>query len=326
MDGKAGLRLRYIITGSKEGDKERNGRESIGLSRKVKSTLKSKKILRSILLFLIIGIFSLSIIGCDNLFYDPDPKNPEIHSRTKYWYPNFTPDGKIVASKETTYYKNTVTGEQITGVKDAIVEMDVSGNNETVIVDDYFGWICQVSPSKNYVAFSFSGELWIYTYQGERVAYKEMGEVYSFDWSPDETKIVVCSQGASGIEVFDRNLNLVNTLPDGGSVAWKYNEKIAFYTFEGLSFIASDGTGLVTANINAHPENYDLSGRYIFSVAGGTYRYDTQLKSGTQLGVYNVGLYRKYFSPYGDKACGTDQTAGGIYIVNIDGTSKVKIK
>lgn len=263
----------------------------------------------------------LALTGC----------SPVEKSRTTYWYPNWTPDGKIVSSKEVEYYKSGApfSGDTTTKVEDSVVEMSSDGSNERTICNGVFGWILQVSPSKNYLAASIAGSMWVVDYNtGQKLTWKNFGgDIFSFDWSPDETKLAISGPNVSdNIEIYDRNLNLVKTLIPGGELAWKFNSRIAFHGNEGITLYDITNDTVATTNISVNPDTYDITGRYLYDIGGGAYRFDTQSMTGTQQSIYSNDLTRKHFSPIGDKACGSLQADGGICVLNIDGTGKVKIR
>ena len=127
------------------------------------------------------------------------------------------------------------------------------------------------------------------------------------------------------VELYDNTLIYQRLINDNwGVVAWKYNSKIAVNTSTGLSFINYDGSDFISTGIFAGPQSYSSDGRYVYSLAGGTYRYDLATSTGLQMGTFTP-LTAQFFSPDGTKICGK-RDDGGVYIGNIDGTSITKIK
>ena len=136
-------------------------------------------------------------------------------SRTNYFSPNFTPDNKLICDKTITYYTlNALGGEDIKRTEDSIVEMNQDGTGEITIVSGIAAQIIQVSPLKTYVAVSFLNGIWVYNYStGALVASKSLSEnIKSFDWSPDETKIVLGLEFDRNVHLYDRSLNFISNV------------------------------------------------------------------------------------------------------------------
>jgi len=200
----------------------------------------------------------------------------EQRATAKYYYnPFWTADGKIVASRETaTRVTGSLTGSGSDRATHWVI-MDADGSNERELIGlDPEGFPRgNASPSGNYIASNGGAGLEIWSYPGfhklNEIAIPEwVRYVYTFDWSPDESRLVIAygNDSTSEIAIYTRQGIKERVLTDiTGAGAWKYN--IAIFGYFGSSI--TEGARLVLADGSV--VNEGLASAQQFFPGGETY-------------------------------------------------------
>ncbi|MGE4169708.1 MAG: TolB family protein [Candidatus Margulisiibacteriota bacterium] len=153
-----------------------------------------------------------------------------------YYNPAWTADGKILATRERI---ETVTQGGLGGGSNSQIKknhwviMNADGSGEREILglgyEEYMR--ANASPSGNYVVTVGGIGLEVWSYPGfQKVSDIEIprndGVIREFDWSPDETKIVVRTE-SGGAKLYTRDGAFVSALNSLGLVqCWKYAPNI----------------------------------------------------------------------------------------------------
>jgi len=266
--------------------------------------------------------------GCGGRFYD------EI----SYEYPNWTPEGLIYCQKATTHYREYggIGGRynETLGTDYSYVIMDTDGNNETTLPYKSYPYF---SPKGTYVALINGNTISI-------IRRSDNTQVYSFapttesikalDWGPYEDKLVYL-KSKGDIDVININgSGDFNIATSGESVSWKHGNKIVFEYLDGLytptAVINPDGTGRI-----------DLGPQSISSaVVSLTATNEIYGKHGSEYGYVDISTvppqYYTKISPFdgylpklnarGDKVVYSKYMAGGIWVINIDGTGLKRLR
>lgn len=256
-------------------------------------------------------------------------------STTTYYYnPNWTPDGKILCTKNV----QTVSGGSGgSGGTDIAAEyylslMNDDGTGETNIKKIGAGGKVAASPLGNYYAYTEGNYVKVVDTSGNDVSAINAGATTdSLDWSPDESKLVYGIKTASTSEIYtvNRDGSGKTFLTVGEDVAWRVGDYIAFEysTPEGktLSLIKSDGSTLTRLRIGFNAQIFN-SGQVLYS-------YGLLVKQININGTNDVELFNDFYrsSPKlsfdNKKIASTDASKSyGIYIINITGTGEAQIK
>ena len=262
-------------------------------------------------------------------------------TETSYQAPNWTPSGKIVAAKiESKYHKDAIGfGDQLEHLDEShayIVEMNSDGSGEHNLFETADGaTIIQVSPSENYFAYTYKNDsiLNVRTNQGSRVSEINAGGViYSFDWSPDESKLVLQS-GSTAIKVYARAGDLYKTLSNGAYPSWKLNNKIIFkseqFSPNRLAFRDIDQLSDEVIDITSfsYPQ-YILNGTkaYLFR-SQEIISYDIVSGISLNINVSTQGYSSPFVSSDGSKIVATDiNDSNAFWLIDVSSNTKSKLR
>jgi len=255
-----------------------------------------------------------------------------------YYYPDWTPDGRIICSK------NVQTVSQGSGTIGGsggyatnyytLAIMDADGTNERDIKNIGNSAKVAASPLGNYYAYveSFTNIIHVVATSGASVADIDGGAtIDSLDWGPDESKLVYGIKNSSTSEIYtvNRDGTAKTFLTIGEAVAWRIGDYVAFeYSSpEGvvLSTIKNDGT-----SVNRLRIGFDAQ---IISSEAILYSYGLQVRQ-INFNVTNDillfdGFDRSFPKLSYDKkkiAAMNSSKGYGIYVIDISGTGEVQIK
>ncbi len=285
-------------------------------------------------LVLVVSCFvGLLVIGGCTLSANP--------STTTYYYnPNWTPNGKILCTKNVQTVSGGSGGSGGTDIAAEyyLVLMNDDGTGETNIKKIGAGGKVAASPLGNYYAYTEGNYVKVVDTSGNDVSSINAGATTdSLDWGPDESKLAygIKTSATSEIYTVNRDGSGLTFLAVGENVAWKYGTKIIFEYLLGIytstATINQDGTN----KENIEREDRVISPQILSSNTNEA--YGTQ---GTEYGYIDISLNPKVFnklfdnfngylpklSKNGDKVVYTDYSLAGIYLINITGTGEIKIK
>jgi len=306
--------------------------------------MKSKSIA---VLFIGIFLFVICLSGCGT----------SASTVTTYYWPNWIPDGRIIAlKKEMTFTKN-MWGEGISDYKHYIVALTIDSNN-TVIKEENLFEVDQnlagrglaeitCSPTGEMIGWVMSGHgfenIKISNYRGDilyTITAPSSVSMKYFDWSPDAAKIVYSAGNIYTGNLYITNIdgaNNVQIATSAEAVAWRTGEKIVYVYSSGTDYfkigtIASDGSSNeVFPIIGSDPQKTD-SARVIYR------GYGTQVESVKIDGNDKKVLFDNYDRTTlklsfdntkivgGDLITGGGSKIGGIWVTNISDGISTRIK
>ncbi len=256
-----------------------------------------------------------------------------------YYYPDWTPDGKIICSKNKQVKTQGVgtiggSGGSVSNYYTLTI-MDAEGSNERDIRAIGNSAIVAASPLGNYYAYteSYSNIIHVITTSDVSVSNIDCGaSVDSLDWSSDESRIVysIASSSTNEIHIVDRNGMNDTYLTIGGNVAWEIGDHIAFEypTPEGitLSVIKSDGSSLNRLRIGY--------GAQILNTNKILFVYVPEVRQINIDGTQDEQIFTNYYyrkrpriSADNLKIVSMDASKNhGIFIINITGTGEVQLR
>jgi len=258
-------------------------------------------------------------------------------TRTYYYYPDWTPGGKILCSKgivTSTTGPGPTPGTDISG-EYYLTIMDEKGSNEANVKRINNPAKVAASPLGNYYAYAETGSNFLKvvdTSGNDVISIDCSAQVDSLDWSPDESKLVYGTKTSATSEVYtiNRDGTSKNILAIGENVAWRYGEYIAFdvSTPEGktLSVIKNDGASLTKLRIGYIAQ--------FISADKILYNYVPQVRQVNIDGTQDIELFSGYLyrespkiSYNKTKLVAMDANNGhGIYVINITGTGEVQLR
>ncbi len=260
-------------------------------------------------------------------------------SYSDYYYPDWTPDGKIICIKKISTWSETgvwpagASTRNITSTKYFIVTMDEEGTQETTIRQiDQLGKVA-MSPKGNYIAYSDGNLLKIITVIGSDIKNINLDSVIeTFDWAPDETKLVYgVNISLDTDEVFVINKDGTNKifLVYGRTPSWMPTNEANKIVFDSdinykISFI--NLTSNTTSEINDSGFQFDWlqNGSQIVFADNGIWMINIDGTGKTKL--LNDDYYFPKVSLDGLKLVVGDMNDSGIWTLNMDGTGFHKIK
>jgi hypothetical protein len=260
-----------------------------------------------------------------------------------YYYPDWTPDGRILCSKNK---QVTTTGTGGIGGGGGSVSnnyyltiMDANGSNEVDIKSIDNSAKVAASPLGNYYAYAESGSNYIKIVDtsGNDVNSIDCGaNIDSLDWGPDEAKLVfgIKTSATSEIYTVNRGGTAKNILTIGENVAWRFGNRIFFEhkidVYSYLGSIFSDGTGFYNYGDSSvySPQILSSNTNYCFGKALNSYRrLDVSVTPEIEVILFSpFNGYLPKLSMLGDKIAYTDYSDAGIWVVSIAGTGEVKLK
>jgi Tol biopolymer transport system component len=146
------------------------------------------------IIIMVVGIPVIGLIaGCAENYY----------SVKSYYYPDWTPDGKIICVKKVDNYRSgggypSFGGASLLSTNYYITTMNDEGTQEADVKQINSLDIVDASPLGNYIAYIDSNYIRILTSGGTDFASINIGEpMGSLDWSPNEDKLLFSTNGVS---------------------------------------------------------------------------------------------------------------------------------
>lgn len=261
-------------------------------------------------------------------------------TKTYYYYPDWTPDGRIICSKNIQTVSGGSGPTPGTSIDSEyyLAIIDENGSNEANIkrienaarvatspLGNYYAYSCW-DPNSNYI-------IRVIDNAGNNLALINLtSEVSGLDWSPDETKLVygITNDSTEEIHIVNKDGTNDSLLTVGGNPVWRIGDHIAFEysTPEGitLSLIKSDGSSLTNLRIG-----YDAQ---FINTNKLIYRFVPQVRQINIDGTGDEQLFTDYsyrkrprLSADKTKLVAMDASKGyGILVINISGTGEVQVK
>jgi len=316
------------------------------LTKERSSRMKSKLFLLflGIMIMIVVGLL---VAGCGLI--------SNTGAYNDYYYPDWTSDGKIICIKKVSAWEETGswpgggTSRRITSEKYYIVTMDENGNNEKIIKQINGIGKVAASPLGNYIAYSDNNLLRITSNLGVDISSINCGQnfqINTFDWSPDETKLIFDAGLSPNYEqaIINRdgsNKQIISN--NGSSVAWRYGDKIIMdKPIPGEVFRVVTLNGTYLTEINYYPKiqggEYNIikanTSEVIYSSAyeQGIKRFYLISPEADPIIIINRNdIWNIHISPDGTKIIGNGTGSGTdfgseVLKINIDGTGFIKIK
>ncbi|MFC1496788.1 hypothetical protein ACFL52_05175 [Candidatus Margulisiibacteriota bacterium] len=297
--------------------------------------------------FLILIVFFFSVVlllingGCSS-----------VTTSYRYYYPDWTPDGRIVCIKNKVV---STTGTGVIGGSGGsetniyyITVMDADGTNEQDIKTINQVGKVMASPVNNYYAFSDGNNIKVISTSGSDVSSIDCGaEVYDFDWNPSASKLIYNAYSAGVlnevaiIDINGQNKTIISLT--GSSPTWRYGNNIIFdnpIANELFRVVALDSSSLSENEqfSNIQGGEFNISSNNLNEVyyrsanSGGIKKFNISSPEALpDLIINRNDIWNIKLSPNGQKICGTGNGAGlslgkEIWIINIDGTGLQQIK
>jgi Tol biopolymer transport system component len=213
---------------------------------------------RNLLRFLGLGIAVLVVGGCGEI----------SHESSSYYFPNWMPDGRIIACKEFSQTTSSFWGPAPSELKYYITAITIDDNFNVIKEENMFesfGREITCSPTGELIGY-VDGEIYITDYKGNNIRKitSTNDAVKYFDWSPDATKIAYSANNNLYIINIDgTNNNQIATSAE--AVAWRVGEKIVFVRYMGTDYsriatVNSDRTSEeVTPLIGGDPQKNETN-------------------------------------------------------------------
>ncbi|OGC13707.1 hypothetical protein A3D23_03215 [candidate division WOR-1 bacterium RIFCSPHIGHO2_02_FULL_53_26] len=246
------------------------------------------------------------------------------------------PNGRIICGKLVVTTSQQLYGGGISESKGYMAAFYPSGTGEVNLFEVGTLYETTCSPTGELIAGIspyYNGvvnPILVYDYQGNLTMVPNTSNVDSLDWSPDATKLVYSSSG--NLYVIKRDgTGKTQIATSAEAVAWRAGERIAYSFADSESskvyVINSDGTSKeVIASVGSKPQ-ITQNNRVIY---GG---YGVQVESVNIDGSDKQVLFSddtavsfSKLSFDNSKLCGGIIGDSGIWLINIDGTGKIKIR
>jgi hypothetical protein len=266
-----------------------------------------------------------------------------------YYNPAWMSDGRIIAVRDDVKTSDANFGLGGGGSAEhsfKLVVMNGDGSGEHVVKDNATGiYDLNVSPSGNYIAYNGGDKIVILNsdYGTHSTIYwkEESGESLSnFDWSPDETKLIVATSMAR-VSIYSRDGTKIKNMASlSYAYAWKYNwlivgqleyvrivdesENIIVegndvmgggaeqYFPDGNTYLGLQAFGKVNPNTLEILETYPTLNSVIESVRGG----------GVQVNPVDDGEVMYSAGPGSTQSYGRE----GIYLIRLDGSENRQLR
>jgi len=255
-------------------------------------------------------------------------------SYADYYYPDWTPDGKIICVKAVSRWEETGGFRSISSTKYYIVTMSEEGTQETTIKQtDRLGKVA-ASPLGNYIAYTDGNYIRVINLNGVSLNNIDTGAaIESFDWAPDESRIVYGSNvdilTDNRIVVINRDGSNSQTIASGRTPSWtSTNEanKIIFNSETNYKIWIYNLNSSATIEINASGFQFDWlpNGSEIIFVDNGIWIINADGNGKNK--ILNTILYFPKASSTGLKFVLGNMNDSGIWTFNKDGTGLKQIK
>ncbi|OHA18702.1 MAG: hypothetical protein A2664_00190 [Candidatus Taylorbacteria bacterium RIFCSPHIGHO2_01_FULL_46_22b] len=291
-----------------------------------------------IMLYILIMVSIMLMPGCANF--------SNVDVRSSYFSPQWSPQGEIICIKN----RMAVSGGKGGGFGGSgtsfspyyyltrLNPSDFTERDLLFIGSDLIGiGELSLSPLGNYYVYKTYKKLNIISSNGDLVINIALDDEYaSFDWAPDESKLVLLKNGI--LNIVDRasgNIILISTI-EAYEPSWRYAEKIVFYGKQNdiyyLSFIRPDGTGLEMTTLTlettgAYPQ-YSPDGSKVYTIWTNYIRQiDASTKSIVNTTIASNDSFAHKISPDGTKLLGEDDNIWNYYIftTDLDGSNRKNI-
>jgi hypothetical protein len=282
-----------------------------------------------------------------------------------YYYPDWTPDGRIICVKKSVTYREGATypawgsGVEVISTKYYITTMSDEGTQETDIKEiDGLGKVA-ASPLGNYIAYTEGWHINVINYSGSSLWSINCGGVVdSLDWSSTEAQIAYSTENKySNWGTFESGGELIVVGKDGShpvtvdhgfDPSWRARAELVYVDayFAGsewgwypnkVSIINSGGTNKRSLESGREPQA-TKDGRIIYrGVSTPDVRVFDSVKAinfdgseGKTL-FYKSDLWNIRLSPDGQKIVGTGGGSGEdfgkeVWIINVDGTGLKQLR
>jgi len=268
-----------------------------------------------------------------------------ISENNYYYYPNWTPDGRIICFKE--YAKSQDLGLGTIArieTKYYVTAMNDDGSNE----ENLFEISTEIkeitcSPTNELMAYITvpTGEVVISNYTGtSKTTLPDISSVEYLDWSPDADKLVYTNSSRELHVVDIDGTNDAQIATSAEAVAWRVGGKITFVRYMGTDYsriavINSDGTSeevfsLIGQDVQKSENTMYYRGRRNIEQegtnamrsanldgSGDTLKISEYQRSTLKLSFDNTKIVGGEFDQSGIK---------GIYVVNVDGSESEQLK
>ncbi|OGC03926.1 hypothetical protein A2276_04840 [candidate division WOR-1 bacterium RIFOXYA12_FULL_43_27] len=292
-------------------------------------------------LVLVVSCFvGLLVIGGCTLSANPS-------TTTYYYYPDWTPDGKILCTKNVQTVSGGAGGSGGTDIASEfyLAIMSESGANEINLKKINKAGKVASSPLGNYYAYTEDNYIKIVDMSGNSVNSINCGApVLSFDWSPDENKLIynAYSSGATNeVAVVNRDgssKTLIST--KGSTVAWRNSNYIIVdnpISSEVFRVVSLNGSTYAETNqyTNVQGGEFNISKVntsevvYRSAYEQGIKKFLTTSSTSSPTTLINTNsIWDIKVSPNGQKIVGTGSNISGaeIWLINIDGTGLIQLK
>lgn len=282
-------------------------------------------------IFLLISLALILLGGCSST----------TSTSTTYYYPNWMPDGRIIAFKEEMTLTKNLWGVGVSSTKNYVIALTINANSvltkeENLFevsergkeitcspVGDMIAYIKNVASTRDVVITDFNGN----------VKYTPGISADYLDWSPTADRLAYSNSS---------NLYVVNV--DGSSptqiatsaeaVAWRVGDKIAYESDDNgsiyISVVGNDGSNIQQLHGGQFPQNTDAAS-ILFRTAGniksikidGTdYKelFPNYERSTLKLSYDNTKIVG------GDLVTGGGSNIAGIWVTNISDGQSTKLK
>ena len=294
--------------------------------------------LSNVLALVFLTVIALGVTGCGET----------VWTESHYYYPDWTPDGRIICVKEVAEYNRRIrspfglTSTERTWTKYYITTMSDEGTQETDIKEISRIGKVSASPLGNYIAYTDGNYIRIISNIGQDVnSINCEKEVNSVDWNPDEDKIVYSTYTETTKEI---NIISINDLSKsfiayGDSISWSSNGIYVTYhsylttlsgSISGGIYVFNNLSGketIISTMEGAHPDFLPDNIHILYDLGTGR-----GIKKISQLSLEKSYILNNYYSlypkssPTGQRVIYGEGTDAGIWIVNIDRTGLKQLR
>ena len=286
-------------------------------------------------LLIMVGIM---VGGCGYAYY----------TQTNYFYPDWTPDGKIICIKEVIRLKESLggpyPGHTYTSTMSKqyyIVIMDIDGNNEQNIKEIQGVNEVHMSPGGHFIAYAEENTIKMIDSNGQnKSSINIVGDLGSFDWSPNEEYLVYdvyLNSTREGFIVRRDGPQVANIHDYMYGVRWRCGDNVIYsgldstksYSFNSSILTAYPRIGGGDFNVNPSNTN-EVIYRGTTSNGIGIFSLNNTSSEAVELIARN-DIWHIHLSPDGNKIIGsgirTQELSGSeIWLINIDGSGLNRLR